>query len=786
MISDDSHRQAELSGHDSEDYFRLLFMNAPMPYQSLDEQGNFLEVNQTLIDALGYTREELIGRNFGEILHPDWTAHFKENFPRFKAIGEILGVEFEIIKKDGSSILVFFNGKIQRDAQGHFQRTHCIFQDITASRRAEQERRDIGARYAALFNYMNIGVATYQAVDDGHDFVFTDINPAAKKISKLKKEDVIGRRLRQVLPGMDQTGLMEALRQVWLSGEPINVPAFFYRDTRREGWRRNYLAKLPSGEIISIYEDITEIIEAEAQLKQSHSLLEGILNGIDDIVSIKNPDYTLIRYNQAGYTVLGLTPEEVAGKPCYELVGRTAPCDECATALVLKSRKPETIEKFEPRFKRHFFTRSNPILNENGDVVYIVEHLHDVTERRQREARLRQLEKSEGLARMAGAVAHQYNNLMAIVMGNLEMAGIDCAPGSNLEESISEALRATRRAAELGGAMLAYLGQTVAPRTPLDLSDICRQAMPALGLDAHANLTVDAVWPLPGLIVRTSASQIQQILKNLCDNAREALGEEACRISLRLKRVAAADIPANGRFPVNFQPETDAYACLEVADTGCGMAPAERDKLFDPFYSTKFPGRGLGLPVVLGNVKAHNGCITVTSTPGQGSCFQVYLPMSSEVAECLEKSSGLVASPIRKVGPVAPAETDSTILLVEDEPSVCRMTTALLEKLGLTVVAARDGVEAVALFRQHHLEIGGVLCDLSMPRMNGWETLEALRKLDPQIPVILASGYDQAHVMAGARHERPQALLSKPYGMAELKAALVKAMGTRMLLELKI
>ncbi|WP_156932936.1 sensor histidine kinase [Desulfonatronum lacustre] len=129
---------AEQARLESEERFRLLFQNAPMPYQSLDEKGNFLDVNQSFLHVLGYSREELIGKNFGDVLHPDWVDHFKTNFPKFKAIGEILGVEFEMVKKDGSTILVFFNGKIQKDAQGRFQRTHCIFQDVSEQRRVEQ------------------------------------------------------------------------------------------------------------------------------------------------------------------------------------------------------------------------------------------------------------------------------------------------------------------------------------------------------------------------------------------------------------------------------------------------------------------------------------------------------------------------------------------------------------------------------------------------------------------------------------------------------------------------
>jgi PAS domain S-box-containing protein len=141
---------AEQARLDSEERFRLLFQNAPMPYQSLDELGNFLDVNQAFLDALGYSQEELIGKNFGDILHPGWKDHFKENFPKFKAVGEVLGVEFEMVKKDGSTILVSYNGKIQKDVQGRFQRTHCIFQDVSEQRRIEQALRESREELKAL------------------------------------------------------------------------------------------------------------------------------------------------------------------------------------------------------------------------------------------------------------------------------------------------------------------------------------------------------------------------------------------------------------------------------------------------------------------------------------------------------------------------------------------------------------------------------------------------------------------------------------------------------------
>jgi two-component system, cell cycle sensor histidine kinase and response regulator CckA len=382
------------------------------------------------------------------------------------------------------------------------------------------------------------------------------------------------------------------------------------------------------------------------------------------------------------------------------------------------------------------------------------------------EAQNRQLQKAEGLGRMAGAIAHHFNNYLTAVMGNLELAIGDLSRGGAPAGKLTDALQAAREAAKVSTLMLTYLGQPQARHEPLDLSEVCRRSLPMLRAAMPKDMVLATDLPSLGPTISANANQIQQVLTNLVTNAWEAGGGSRNAVHLTVKTVPLADIPASHRFPIGWRPHDSTYACLEVVDAGRGIADKDIEKLFDPFFSSKFTGRGLGLSVVLGIVRARGGAVTVETEPGRGSTFRVFLPLSAE--EVLSQPDQTAKSPEIHGG--------GTVLLAEDEEMVRKVGEAALTDLGFAVLLAKDGIQALEVFRQHKDEIRFVLCDLTMPRMNGWETLAALRKLAPGLPVILASGYDKADVMAGDHPELPQAFLSKPYQFKELRDAIGRAL----------
>ncbi|WP_051822684.1 PAS domain S-box protein [Desulfonatronum thiodismutans] len=512
-------RTAEQAKKESEDRFRLMFTNAPMPYQSLDEQGNFLDINQTFLDVLGYSREELIGKNFGDILHPDWKDHFKENFPKFKAVGEILGVEFEMVKKDGSTILVFFNGKIQRDDQGRFQRTHCIFQDVTEKKRfeealqeseqnfrtlikglpdiilrfdrmgrhlfaspnvesvtgipsmefigkthrelgfaehmcsyweemignvfehgeeletefehhvddrriifnwrlipeksnqgiqsvlsisrdvtraalAEEALRESEDKYHSLFHSMSEMVVLHEIVFDEYgkatNYKIIDCNLAFTEVTGIRREDAVGKLATDVYETETAPYLSE-YEKVVLGDEPCSFTTYFepmekYFEISTVSPKKNQFATIAS--------DITQRKRAEHELKEKTALLEAVLDNTPDIMSVKRPDLSVVRYNKAGYAFLNKFQQgHTEGKKCYELIGRNTPCQPCATLEATRSKKQVELEKFAPELDMHLSCRANPIFNEDGEVEYTVELIRDISAQKQAEKALRESEE---------------------------------------------------------------------------------------------------------------------------------------------------------------------------------------------------------------------------------------------------------------------------------------------------------------------------------------------------------------------------------------------------------
>ena len=540
----------------------------------------------------------------------------------------------------------------------------------------------------------------------------------------------------------------------------------------------------PAGRLLeyqAVGRDITDRKRAEDALRQSELKFHTIYDFTSDAIMLLDRT-RFIDCNKATLALFGCsTREEFCGKHPADLSPPTQPCG--TNSLDLANRRiAEAFEKGSCRFdwlhRRVDTGASFPaevLLNamelDGRPVLQAI--VHDITERMraeaekdEREARSRQVRKAESLGRMAGAIAHHFNNQMQVVMGNIELVMSDLPVESEAVGQLIGAMKAARKAARMSGLMLSYLGQIPVKLAPLDLSELCNESIPVLRAALPKDVVLEHDLPVPGPVIQANAKQVQQVLTSLVTNAWEACAEGRGLIRLSVRIVSAADIPPARRYYAGWQPAAGDHACLEVSDTGSGIASSDFEQIFDPFFSTKFTGRGLGLPVALGIVRTHGGGIVIKSSPGQGSVFQVYFPISNLGVPHASES----------MAPMPELKKGSTVLLVEDEEMVRTLAVSMLSHLGLVVLEAKDGAEAVKIFRRHQRAVNCVLCDLSMPHMDGWAVLEALRKITPDIPVVLASGYSEQQVMAGVHAEQPQAFLSKPYHFKELREAIVRAL----------
>lgn len=683
-------------------------------------------------------------------------------------------IEFRIVRPDGGVRLLSSRSKILCDDEGTPTATIGVHYDITEQRRAEAALRESETRLRTVVQNMPVML---DAFDDNLKIVAW--NRECERVTGYSEAEIKAHPEPMKLLYPD-----DAYRNRIMADLTRHGPDFRnweWETTCRDGSVRTISwsniserCPIPGWRTWAVGVDVTDRKRAEAAYRESERIKSLVLEVTSELIGYYDTDLRVLWTNRAAAEFAGKPPEALVNARCYELWhGASRHCAQCPVVKARDSGLPQSGEVRTPDGDC-FWVQAHPVFDEQGRLVALIEFGQNITERKQTEADRRRLEahiarleKAESLARMAGAIAHNFNNQLSVVMGNLEMALEDLPQDARVRHDLMEAMQAARRSAEMSGLMLTYLGQGPGRREPLDLSRTCRPLLPVLRASLPDGVRLTADLPDPGPVVDGAADGIQKCITHLTTNAFESMGEGPGTVRLTVGTAPAPEVPAAHRHPLEWAPKGDVYACLAVSDTGPGIEAADLDRIFDPFFTRKATGRGLGLAVVLGILRGHEGAVAVESAPGAGSVFQLFFPLSAD-------AGAAAAEPVERR---AETEAGGVVLLVEDEAPVRRMARAMLEHLGYPVIEAEDGTEALARFSEQRRAIRCVLCDLTMPDMDGWETLSALRKQDPDIPVILASGYDQAFALDKAREEKPQAFLQKPYLRRHLEAALAAALG---------
>jgi PAS domain S-box-containing protein len=397
------------------------------------------------------------------------------------------------------------------------------------------------------------------------------------------------------------------------------------------------------------------------------------------------------------------------------------------------------------------------VSGEAGEPAWMSGICMDTTERHQLQDQLRQTQRLESLGVLAGGIAHDFNNLLTGILGNASLADAKLRPDDPARPFLRDVVAASQRAAELTQQLLAYAGKGRVCREHLDLCELVRELMPLVrpSIPAGVQLLLDLA-PTP---IKADAGQIHQLVMNLIINAAEAISNTGTVVlTTGIEEVSSG---------VAHRLAPGKYACLRVCDTGAGMDEGTLGRIFEPFFSTKFSGRGLGLAAALGIVHAHHGSITVESAPGKGTTFRVWLPASDVVPAAVQR-------------PVAPADLSGSgvILVVDDEDLVLRMAQASLEAYGYTALLASDGRSALDVVAVSGDRIRAVVLDLTMPGMTSEETIKHLRAMQPTIPVMITSGYSGSEILQRFETTGINGFLQKPY-TAEQIARCISAALTR-------
>jgi signal transduction histidine kinase len=400
-------------------------------------------------------------------------------------------------------------------------------------------------------------------------------------------------------------------------------------------------------------------------------------------------------------------------------------------------------------------------------------------ERQSSEQKMFETQKLESLGALAGGIAHDFNNLLTVVLGNVALARADHADGASTAESLIEIEAAARKAAELCQQMLAYAGKATLIESEFDLSALARETAELLraSVSKKALQRLELGSDLPR--VHADRAQLQQVLVNLVVNASEAMGDVGGTITVRtdLARPSEADLRAAAVAPAVLEPVD--YVSLEVHDTGHGIEPAAFSRIFEPFFSTKGAGRGLGLAAVAGIARRHRGVLGVTSSAEAGTSFSLLLPAtgtsvrrsSSRRMPAARSASDALTAP----GALVAALDARVVLVVDDEEGVVRVVRRLLGALGLETLAACDGRQALERLGEDgggERRICLVVLDLTMPGLDGVETLGRIRAEHPELPVLLTSGYTAASTELRVRFDAKTRFLQKPFSVAELREAI--------------
>jgi two-component system, cell cycle sensor histidine kinase and response regulator CckA len=751
----------------NERYLRTILNTTADGFWMLDISGKVIQANEAYCRMTGYTQEEMVGLHINDIdaceTPEDTQLHIKrltkKDFEIFESLHR---------RKDGSLFPVEISATFVPEYGGQII---CFCRDITG-------RKAAADRIALLGHMLDAAPASITIHDMNGHFLF-----ANRKTYTMhgydSEEEFKAVNLHDLDVPESEALLAERFRIIAEKGEARFEVAHYRKDGST--FPLEVFAKTIEWNgkpaILSIATDITKRKQAEEALRESERKWRNILVNTPQLGIGLDPQARIIFANSHFLKVTGWREEEILGKNYFDMFIPEDIREEIRGVFDAAMHADESFGL--SCYENEILTKAGELRNVawsnlatkglDGKVVDLTCLGVDLTERKKAEVeqqklqeQLSQAQKMESIGRLAGGVAHDFNNMLNVILGNADFMQEDLPKDQiAIREGLEEIKKAAQRSADLTRQLLAFARkQTVSPKV-LDLNETIESMLKMLRRLVGENIKVRWKPAMSLESVRIDPAQIDQMLANLMVNARDAIGSKDGNITIETG-MSSFDADFCKAYP-EFSPGK--FCMFSIADNGCGMDEVTRSQIFEPFFTTKGVGEGtgLGLATVYGIVQQNNGIINVYSEPGKGTTFRIYLPVYQDRTETTshEKSVYKILDPGHE-----------TILLVEDEPSILKMTTKMLSRMGYTVLAAATPGEAIHLAQEHAGEVHLLMTDVVMPEMNGRELAKRILTLHPKMRRLFMSGYTADIIAHHGVIDEGMEFIQKPFSKKDLEQKL--------------
>lgn len=736
----------EESLFESEARFRQLAESIPMIVWTATPEGVVDYSNEHFSNYSGISLSQPAATRWQECLHPNDLQRCLDHWMQCVENQQPFDIEYRIRRASDNSYRWFrVQATLVKNESGAAVKWYGTALDVDDIKRLEEESRSLADRLSRTLNSMTDALLTFD-----RQWKLIYLNREAERMLRHDSETLIGRSLQQIFPDLATNGLQEQFQCAIENMETVSFHAF-HKSLNIWFSIRAY----PAEQGLTVYlRDITAEYEKDKRLREQAALLDKA----KDAIILRGLDHTVLFWNKGAERIYGWKREEVLGKVIAKLLYADPTTFYAATEQTLANGEwTGEIEQITRKGETVTIDANWTLLHDDdGKPNAILAINTNVSERKKLENSYHRAQRLESIGTLASGIAHDLNNLLSPVVMGVELLR-SAKNGDSLEPIIKSIEASAQRGTELVKQILSFAKGVDGPLIPLGIQSIFSE----IEMIAHNTFPKNVVLSLdcqPDLRrVLGDATRLHQVFLNLCVNARDAMPDGG-KITIHARNEVVESRKTIHGDDIN----PGAYVRIDVTDSGCGIPRSCIEKIFDPFFSTKPPGygTGLGLATSLGIIRSHNGFITVSSKPGQGSCFSVFIPAHEE-AKPLEQEKPSSAGSLHR-------GNGQTILVVDDEAPIVAVTRQILVANGYTVIDSCDGADAIALFAMHQGTIDLVLTDLMMPGIDGPALIAAVRKIVPDIKVVATSGLHTSRQVAKAGEIGIEHFLVKPYSAAKL------------------